>query len=83
MRHTQLSDSGVMTYRTPGTQVVLSNLHRSREGFVGRPLYVQLSGAEGEELTAALALCMGGIDLMQPPTPPIRSLYTKAIAQEA
>jgi hypothetical protein len=33
-----------------------------------------LSGAEGEELTAALALCMGVFDLIQPPTPPIRSL---------
>jgi hypothetical protein len=42
-----------------------------------------LSGAEGEKLSAALALCMGGIDLVQPPTPPIRSLYTKAIAQKA
>jgi hypothetical protein len=43
---------------------------------------VWLSGAEGEELSAALALCMGGIDPIQPPTP-MRSLYTKAIAQKA
>jgi len=43
---------------------------------------VWLRGAEGEELTATLALCMGGIDLMQPPTP-VRGLYTKAIAQKA
>src|SRR5919107_971885 len=42
-------------------------LYRSREGLVGGPIYVWLSGAEGEELSAALALCMGGIDLMQPP----------------
>jgi len=42
-----------------------------------------LSGAEGEELTAALPLCMSGIDLMQPPTPPIRSLYTEVTAQKA
>ena len=42
-----------------------------------------LSGAEGEELSAALALCMGVFDPIQPPTPPIRSLYTEVIAQEA
>jgi hypothetical protein len=42
-----------------------------------------LSRAEGGEPTATLALCMGGIDLIQSPTPPIRSLFTKAIAQEA
>jgi hypothetical protein len=42
-----------------------------------------LSGAEGEEFTATLALYRGVFDLMQPPTPPIRSLYTKAITQEA
>ena len=44
---------------------------------------MRLSGAEGGEPTATLALCMGGIDLIQPPTPPIRSLFTKAIAQKA
>jgi hypothetical protein len=43
---------------------------------------VRLSGAEGEELSAALAMCMGGIDLMQPPTP-VRSLYSEITAQEA
>jgi hypothetical protein len=43
---------------------------------------IPLSGVEGEELSAALALCMGGIDLMQPPTP-VQGLYTKAIAQKA
>ena len=42
-----------------------------------------LSGAEGEELSAALALCMVGIALIQPPTPPIRSLFTEIIAQKA
>jgi hypothetical protein len=36
---------------------------------------VWLSGAEGEEPTATLALCMGGIDLMQPPTPNPKSLH--------
>jgi hypothetical protein len=43
---------------------------------------VWLSGAEGGEPIATLALCMGGIDLIQPPTS-VRSLYTKAIAQKA
>ena len=56
--------------------------HRSK--YLGEePIYVRLSGAEGEELTAALALCMGVFDPIQSPTPPIRSLYTKAIAQKA
>jgi hypothetical protein len=44
---------------------------------------VWLSGAAGEQLTAALALSMGGIDLMLPASPQIPSLYTKAIAQKA
>jgi hypothetical protein len=39
----------------------------SREGFVEELRYVWLSGAEGEELTAALASRRGGIDLLQPP----------------
>jgi hypothetical protein len=39
--------------------------------------------SRGGELTATLALCMGVFDLMQSPTPPIRSLCTKAIAQQA
>jgi len=43
---------------------------------------VWLSGAEAEELTAALALCMGGFDLMQSPTP-VRGFYTEVIAQKA
>jgi len=41
-----------------------------------------LSGAEGEEPTATLALCMGGFDLIEPPTP-VRSLFTEIIAQKA
>ena len=78
-RRTRLSACGVMTYRIP--RHIGSSPHRSK--YLGEePFYVRLSGAEGEELTAALALCMGGIDLMQPTTPPIRSLYTKAIAQK-
>ena len=38
-------------------------------------------GAEGGELTATLASRRSVFDLIQLPTPPIRSLYTKAIAQ--
>jgi hypothetical protein len=41
-----------------------------------------LSGAEGGELTAALALCMGVFDPIPPPTP-VRGLYTEVTAQEA
>jgi hypothetical protein len=55
----------------------------SRVGLVEEPFCVRLSGAEGGEPTATLALCMGVFDLIQPPTPPIRSLFTKAIAQKA
>jgi hypothetical protein len=44
---------------------------------------VWLSGAKGGEPTTTLALCKGVFDLIQSPTPPIRSLYTKAIAQKA
>jgi hypothetical protein len=43
---------------------------------------VWLSGAEGEELIATLALCMGILVLIQPSTP-VRSLFTKAIARKA
>ena len=41
-----------------------------------------LSGAEGEELTAALALGMGVFGLIQP-TNPVRGLFTEIIAQKA
>jgi hypothetical protein len=41
-----------------------------------------LSGAEGEELTAALASRRGVFDLIQP-TSPIRSVYTEVTAQKA
>jgi hypothetical protein len=44
---------------------------------------VWLTGAEGGELTAALALQVVVFDPIQSPTPPIRSLYTKVIAQKA
>jgi hypothetical protein len=69
-----------MTYRIP--RHIGCPLHRGREGLVEGAPYVWLSGAEGEEPTAALALCMGGIDLIQP-TNPVRGLYTEVIAQEA
>ena len=41
-----------------------------------------LSGAEGGELTATLALCMGVFGPIQP-TNPVRGLYTEVIAQKA
>jgi hypothetical protein len=66
-----------MTYRIPGTQVSLPIV--VGRGFVEEPFYVPLSGAEGGELTATLALCMGGFDLMQPPNP-VRGLFTEIIA---
>jgi hypothetical protein len=54
---------------------------------VGRGLsegpFCGLSGAKGGEPTATLASLRGSIYLIQPSTPPIRSLYTKAIAQKA
>jgi hypothetical protein len=43
---------------------------------------VWLSGAEGEELSAALALYMGVFDPIQSPTP-VQGFYPKAIAQKA
>jgi hypothetical protein len=42
---------------------------------------VRLSGVEGEELSAALALCMGVFDPIQSPTP-VRGFYTEVIAQK-
>jgi hypothetical protein len=68
-----------MTYRIPGIQVALSI--EVGKGLSKGP-YLWLSGAEGEELTATLALRRGGIDLMQPPTPPIRSLYTRSLRKK-
>jgi hypothetical protein len=41
-----------------------------------------LSGAEGGEPIATLALCMGVFDPIQSPTP-VRGLYTEVIAQKA
>ena len=41
-----------------------------------------LSGAEGEELTATLALCRGVFDPIQSPTP-VRGFYTQVTAQDA
>ena len=41
-----------------------------------------LTGAAGEEPTATLALCMGGIGLIQP-TNPVQSLFTEITAQKA
>jgi hypothetical protein len=43
---------------------------------------VWLSGAEGGEPTATLALCMGVLVLIQSPTP-VRGFYSEVIAQEA
>jgi hypothetical protein len=63
--HTRFSDSGNDLQDPRHTRVSLPIV----VGFVEEPVYVWLSGAKGEELTAALALCMGGIDLMQPPAP--------------
>jgi hypothetical protein len=76
--HTRLSDSGGDLQDSPHTGFS----PHSGSG-LSKSSVMPLSGAEGGELTAALALCMGGIDPIQPPTPPIRSLFTKAIAQEA
>jgi hypothetical protein len=69
----------VMTYRIPRHTGFSPN--RSKD-LGEEPVYVWLSGAEGEEPTATLALCMGVLILIQPPTP-VRSLFTKAIAQKA
>ena len=43
---------------------------------------MRLSGAEGEELTPALALYMGVFDPIQSPIP-VQGFYPKAIAQKA
>ena len=77
--HTWYSDSGddLQDPRHIGCP-----LHRHREGFVQEPVYVQLSGAEGGEFTAALALCMGVFDPIQSLTP-VRGFYTEIIAQKA
>ena len=65
------SQTVMMTYRIPRH----TGCSPYRSKYLGEePSDVRLSGAEGGELTAALALCMGVFDMMQPPTPPIRSL---------
>ena len=76
--HTRYSDSGG-DLQDPLAHKSFSP--HSRRG-LSKSSVIPLSGVEGEELSAALALCMGGIDLMQPPTP-VQGLYTKAIAQKA
>jgi hypothetical protein len=43
---------------------------------------VWLSGAEGGEPTATLALRVVVLGLIQPPTPPIRSLYTRSLRKK-
>jgi hypothetical protein len=40
-----------------------------------------LSGAEGGESFAALALCMGVFDLIQPPTT-VRGLHTRSLRKK-
>ena len=40
-----------------------------------------LSGAQGEELTATLALCMGVFDPIQPPTS-VRGIYTRSLRKK-
>jgi hypothetical protein len=67
-----------MTYRIPGTQVSLPIVGKG----LSKSSVMPLSGAEGGEPTATLALSMGVFDLIQPPTPPIRSLYPEVIAQK-
>jgi len=60
------SQTPVMTYRIPGTQVSLPIV-------VGKGLskssVMRLSGAEGGEQPATLALCMGVFGLIKSPTP--------------
>ena len=75
--HTWYSDSDVNLQDPPHTGFS----PHSSNGW-SKSSVMPLSGAEGGELTATLALCMGGIDLMQPPTP-VRGFYTEVIAQEA
>jgi hypothetical protein len=69
----------VVTYRIPShTRVSLPIVGKG----LSKSSVIPFSGAEVGEPTAALALCMGGIDLIKSPTL-VRSLYTKAIAQKA
>jgi hypothetical protein len=42
---------------------------------------MSLSGAEGGEPIATLALCMGVFDLIQP-TNPVRGLYTRSLRKK-
>src|SRR5215218_10788160 len=63
-RCTRFSACGVMTYRIP--RHTGRSPHRSKY-LSEEPFYVRLSGAEGEELTATLALRRGVFGLLQPP----------------
>jgi hypothetical protein len=65
----------------PGPRHTGFSPHRSKD-LGEEPVYVRLSGAEGGEPSATLALCRGVFDLIQPPTS-VRGLYTEVIAQEA
>jgi hypothetical protein len=69
----------VVAYTIPGTQVSLPLV----VGFVEEPVYVRFSGVEGGEPIGTLAWRRGVFGLMQPPTPPIRGLYTEGTAQKA
>jgi hypothetical protein len=69
----------VMTYRIP--RHIGCSPHRSK--YLGEePFYVRLSGADGGVPTAALALGVVVLGLIQP-TNPVRGLYTEVIAQKA
>jgi hypothetical protein len=69
----------VVTYRIPShTRVSLPKVGKG----LSRSSVMPLSGAEGGELTATLASRRDVFSLIQP-TNPVRSLYTKAIAQKA
>jgi hypothetical protein len=76
--HTRLSDSGedLQDPRHTGFSP------HSRKYLSEEPFYMRLSGAEGGESFAALALCMGVFDLIKSPTL-VRGFYTEVSAQKA
>jgi hypothetical protein len=65
----------------PGPRHTGFSPHRSKD-LGEEPVYVRLSGAEGGEPSATLALRRGVFDLIPPPNS-VRGLYTEVFAQKA
>ena len=72
------SQTPVVAYRIP--RHTGFSPHRSK--YLGEePVYVRLSGEEGGEPTATVALSMGVFDLIQPPTP-ISEVFTLRVLRK-